>query len=200
MRATSICHRGSGRGPGERHGRGHSRGGTARRPSTRGEGRSHAQLLELAHRVVVEEAIDALPKRLKKFYKDHRMEMPSQGPEPDFPERGPDRRFQVDRLLPFPFKGLPRSEKALKSKFGEEAEKVGRLPWLVHASYNRLLDAYRAQDKGEILLGSDEMAGFMIDLNGPLNLTRNFDGQDTRASTGSGCVSRRGCHRPWART
>jgi hypothetical protein len=145
----------------------------------RPERNARVQLLELAHRVVVEEAIDALPKQLKKFYKNHRMEMPSQGPEPEFPDRGSDRRFQVDRLLPFPFKGLPRSEKAFKAKFGEEAEKVGRLPWLVHASYNRLLDAYRAQDKGEILLGSDEMAGFMIDLNGPLNLTRNFDGQDT---------------------
>ena len=36
------------------------------------------QLLELAHRVVVEEAIDVLPKQLKNFYKDHRMEIPSQ--------------------------------------------------------------------------------------------------------------------------
>ena len=30
------------------------------------------QLVELAHRVVVEEAIDVLPKKLKSFYKDHR--------------------------------------------------------------------------------------------------------------------------------
>ncbi len=105
--------------------------------------------------------------------------MPSQALEPAFPRRGPDRRFQVDRLLPFPFEGLPRSEKALKAKFGEEAERVGRLPWLVHESYDRLLEAYRAEDKLGILLGSDEMAGFMVDLNGPLNLTGNFDGQDT---------------------
>ena len=114
----------------------------------RGEDRSERmQLLELAHRVVVEEAIDVLPKQLKNFYKDHRQEMPSQALEPEFPQRGPDRRFQVDHLLPFPFKGLPRSEKALKAKFGEEAEQVGRLPWLVHESYDRLLEAYRAEDK-----------------------------------------------------
>lgn len=149
-------------------------GGRRREPSD-----ARTQLLELAHRVVVEEAIDVLPKQLKNFYKKHRMEMPSQGLEPEFPERGPDRRFQVDRLVPFPFKGLPRSEQALLSKFGEEAEKVGRLPWLVHASYDRLLEAYRAEDKVKILLGSDEVAGFMVDLNGPLNLTRNFDGQNT---------------------
>jgi hypothetical protein len=137
------------------------------------------ELLELAHRVVVEEAIDVLPKQLRNFYKDHRAEMPSQALEPEFPARGPDRRFLVDRLLPFPFKGLPRSEKALLAKFGEETEQVGRLPWLVHETYDRLLEAYRTGDKVAILLRSDELAGLMVDLNGPLNLTQNFDGQDT---------------------
>jgi hypothetical protein len=144
-----------------------------------GERNARMELLELAHRVVVEEAIDVLPKQLKNFYKDHRMEMPSQALEPEFPARGPDRRFLVDRLLPFPFLGLPRSEKALRAKFGEEADQVGRLPWLVHESYERLLEAYRSGDKVAILLRSDELAGLMVDLNGPLNLTQNFDGQDT---------------------
>jgi hypothetical protein len=138
-----------------------------------------SQLVELAHRVVVEEAIDVLPKQLKNFYKDHRQEMPSQALEPVFPERGPERRFLVDRLLPFPFTGLPRSEAALVARFGEEAETVGRLPWLVHESYDRLLEAYRAGDKAAILAESDHMAGLMVDLNGPLRLTGNFDGQDT---------------------
>jgi hypothetical protein len=137
------------------------------------------QLLELAHRVVVEEAIDVLPDPLKDFYKDHRQEIPSQALEPEFPPRGPQRRFLVDRLLPFPFKGLPRSEEALKARFGEEAEKVGRLPWLIDDSYDQLLEAYRAEDKVAILRGSDQMAGYMVDLNTPLNLTRNFDGQET---------------------
>ena len=150
----------------------------------RGSGRGgpdgdRLELRELAHRVVVKEGIDVLPKEIKKFYKNHREEMPSQALEPVFPERGPDRRFLVDQLLPFPFKGLPRSEAALEAKFGEEAAKVGRLPWLVHESYDRLLEAYRAGDKTGILGESDVLAGLMVDLNGPLNLTRNFDGQDT---------------------
>ncbi len=138
-----------------------------------------AELRELAHRVVVKEAIDVLPKPLKGFYEDHREEMPSQGLEPTFPERGPERRFLVDKLMPFPFKELPRSEAALKSKFGEEAESIGRLPWLIHESYDRLLEAYRAGDKARILAESDELGGLLVDLNSPLNLTRNFDGQET---------------------
>jgi len=145
----------------------------------RGPVDERSQLLELAHRVVVEEAIDVLPKRLKNFYKDHREEIPSQSLEPVFPERGPDRRFLVDALLPFPFKGLPRSEPALQAKFGEAAGEIGRLPWLIHESYDRLLEAFKAGDKNAILLGSDEIAGYMVDLNGPLNLTKNRDGQET---------------------
>jgi hypothetical protein len=152
----------------------------AQQPGGRGGPDSdRVQLRELAHRVVVEEAIDVLPKDLKKFYKSHREEMPSQTLEPEFPERGPERRFLVDALLPFPFKGLPRSEAALKAEFGEEAESIGRLPWLIHESYDRLLEAYRTGDKAQILAESDVLAGLVVDLNSPLNLTRNFDGQET---------------------
>jgi hypothetical protein len=144
-----------------------------------GERNERMELLELAHRVVVKEAIDVLPKQLKEFYEGHREEIPSQALEPEFPRRGPERRFLVDQLLPFPFKGLPRSEKALQARFGEEAGRVGRLPWLVYASYDRLVEAFRAGEKLGLLRGSDEMAGYMVDLNSPLNLTKNFDGQET---------------------
>jgi hypothetical protein len=137
------------------------------------------ELRELAHRIVVKEAIDVLPKPLKEYYEDHREEIPSQALEPVFPERSPDRRFLVDTLLPFPFKGLPRSEAAFEARFGQDAEKIGRLPWLIHESYDRLLEAFRAGDKARILTESDDLAGLVVDLNTPLNLTGNFDGQET---------------------
>jgi hypothetical protein len=149
------------------------------RPAIAQPADQRVELRELAHRVVVKEAVDVLPKPLKSFYQDHREEMPSQALEPSFPERGPDRRFLVDELLPFPFKELPRSEAALKAKFGEAAGTIGRLPWLIHESYDRLLEAYRAGDKARILAESDELAGLLVDLNSPLNLTGNFDGQKT---------------------
>jgi hypothetical protein len=136
-------------------------------------------VLELAHQVVVSAAIDTLPKQLKAFYKAHRQEMPSLGLEPEFPTRGPDRRFMVDRLLPFPFTELPRSEAALKAKYGERAEGIGRLPWLVQESYARLVEAMKASDKEKILAESDVLGGLVVDLNSALNLTENFDGQKT---------------------
>ncbi len=137
------------------------------------------RIVELAHQVVVAGAIETLPKQLKAFYKTHRLEMPSLALEPTFPPRGPDRRFMVDRLLPYPFRELPRTEAALKAKFGDKAEGVGRLPWLAQESYARLLDAYKAGDKDKILNESDMLAGLAVDLNSPLNLTENYDGQKT---------------------
>jgi len=141
------------------------------------EGRE--RMLELAHQVVVSAAIDTLPKPLKAFYKVHRQEMPSLSLEPEFPARGPDRRFMVDRLLPFPFRELPRSEAALKAKYGEKAEGIGRLPWLIQESYTRLVEAMKAGEKDKILAESDVLGGLVVDLNSPLNLTDNFDGQKT---------------------
>jgi hypothetical protein len=136
-------------------------------------------VVEVAHQVTVAAAIDTLPKQLKSFYKDHRAEMPSQAIEPEFPPRGPDRRFLVDRLLPFPFTELPRSEAALKAKYGEAADGIGRLPWLIEESYARLVDDMKASDKAKILAESDVLAGLLVDLHRPLNLTDNFDGQKT---------------------
>jgi hypothetical protein len=141
------------------------------------EGRE--RILELAHQVVAAAAIDTVPKQLKAFYKAHRQEMPSLALEPEFPLRGPDRRFMVDRLLPFPFTELPRSEAELKAKYGERAEGIGRLPWLVQESYARLVEAMKASDKDKILAESDVITGLVVDLNSPLNLTENYDGQKT---------------------
>ncbi len=137
------------------------------------------RVVELAHQVVALAAIDTLPKGLKEFYKKHRMEIPSLALEPVFPPRGPERRFLVDRLLPFPFRELPRSEAELKARFGEKAEGIGRLPWLVQESYARLVEAMKAGDKDKILSESDVLAGLVVDLHSPLNLTENFDGQKT---------------------
>jgi hypothetical protein len=141
--------------------------------------RSKPDVIEVAHQVTVAAAIDTLPKQLKSFYKDHRAEIPSQAIEPEFPPRGADRRFLVDRLLPFPFTELPRSEAALKAKYGEAADGIGRLPWLIQESYARLVDDMKASDKAKILAESDVLAGLLVDLHRPLNLTDNFDGQKT---------------------
>jgi hypothetical protein len=133
----------------------------------------------IAHQAINANAIDTLPKGLKPFYKNHRLEMPSLSPEAVLPEEGLDRRFAIDRLLPFPFSDAPRGEAEMKTKLGEAGEKVGRLPWLIDQGYQRLVEAFKAQDKNRILAESDQLAGLVADLHNPLALTDNADGQKT---------------------
>jgi hypothetical protein len=133
----------------------------------------------VAHQAVNADAIDTLPKGLKPFYKAHRLEMPSLSPEAVVPDEGVDRRFAVDRLLPFPFADVPQTEAEMKAKFGEAGEKAGRLPWLIEQSYQRLVEAFKAQDKNRILAESDQLAGLVADVHNPLALTDNADGQKT---------------------
>jgi hypothetical protein len=133
----------------------------------------------IAYQKTTEAAIDSLPKQLKPFYKAHRAEMPSQAMEPEFPAPSAERRFLVDRLLPFPFLELPRSEAALKSKFADKTTGIGRLPWLLQEGYARLVEAMKATDKPKILAESDALASLVVDMQTVVNLTDNFDGQKT---------------------
>jgi hypothetical protein len=133
----------------------------------------------IVHETVTAKAIDTLPGDLKGFYKDHRREMPTLSLEQEVPDEGPDRRFAVDRLLPFPFTDLPRTEAAVKARFGDEADRVGRLPWLIDESYARLLEDFKAKDREKIMAESDIIAGLVTDIGNPLAVTDNADGQKT---------------------
>lgn len=132
-----------------------------------------------AHQAVSDKAIDTLPKGLKPFYKAHKLEMPTLALEGTPPEEGTDRRFAVDRFLPFPFTDLPRTEAATKERYPEAAAQAGRLPWLIQDSYAKLVDAFKAGDKVRILEESDRLGALVTDLHNPLALTENADGQKT---------------------
>jgi hypothetical protein len=132
-----------------------------------------------AHARITDEAIEALPKPLKAYYKAHRLEIPSLSPEATVGEDAPERRFMADRVVPFPFADLPRTEAALQQRFPDEAVKIGRLPWLIQESYARLVEAFRSGDKTRILAESDTLGGYVADMSNPLALTDNADGQKT---------------------
>lgn len=132
-----------------------------------------------AHARITSEAVETLPKGLKAYYKAHRLEIPSLSAEGTTAEDAPERRFMADRIVPFPFADLPRTEAALQERHPGEAAKIGRLPWLVQESYARLVDAFRSGDKGRILAESDTLGGYVADMSNPLALTDNSDGQKT---------------------
>jgi hypothetical protein len=135
----------------------------------------------VAHQAVLLKAIDTLPSPLKSFYRTHRLELPSLAPDAEAPpaEEASERRFTVDKLLPFPFLDLPRTEAAFNARFGEEGGRAGRLPWLIQEGYARLHEAFKTGDKARILAESDALAGLVADLKNPLALSENADGQKT---------------------
>ena len=132
-----------------------------------------------AHQAVTDKAIETLPKGIRPFYKTHRLEMPTLSLEADLPDEGPDRRFAIDKIMPFPFADVPHTEATLKERHPDIAGQVGRLPWLVMESYTKLVEAFKAGEKVRILEESDRLAGFVTDLHNPLALTENADGQRT---------------------
>jgi hypothetical protein len=132
-----------------------------------------------AHARITSEAIDTLPKGMKAYYKTHKLEIPSLSAEGSNAEDTPERRFMADRVGPFPFADLPRTEADLKARFPEEAARMGRLPWLIQESYARLVEAFRSGDKTRILAESDTLGGYVADMSNPLALSDNSDGQKT---------------------
>jgi hypothetical protein len=131
----------------------------------------------VVHQHVTAKAIDTLPKPIKEFYKNHRYELPTLAVDAQPVEEGPDRRFAIDRILPFPFLDVPHDEKAVMAKLPAGEPSPGRLPWLIEDAYAKLVEAFKAGDKTRILEASDTLAGLVTDLHNPLAVTRNFDGQ-----------------------
>ncbi len=129
-----------------------------------------------AHQVAHGRAIGALPKGLKSFFSDHRREMATFAGEEPW-EEGEAERFAADRVAPFPFVDMPITEQAFLERYGEAGRRIGRLPWLTEEAYERLVAAYRAGRKDEILGAADELARHLTDLTNPLALTENWDGQ-----------------------
>ena len=132
---------------------------------------------DAVYRLVMRKAIDTLPKAQKKYFEDHKYEMPSLTPDEDPPARPEGRRFAVDLLGTFPFADLPREEAGVQAK--ADPRVVGRLPFLLLEAQTRLVDAFRSGDKEKILREADAVAILAADLNSPLALSENFDGQKT---------------------
>jgi len=132
---------------------------------------------DAVYRLVLRKAIDTLPKAEKKYFESHRYEMPTLIPDEDPPSRPEGRRFAIDALGSYPFTNVPQDEDGLKAR--ADLNQVGRLPFLLLEAQGRLIDAFKSGDKERILNEADAVAILAADLNNPLGLSKNFDGQET---------------------
>lgn len=132
---------------------------------------------DAVYRLVLRKAMDTLPKGQKKYFEDHKFEMPSMIPDEDPPVRPDLRRFAVDLLGKFPFVDVPQDEEGVKAK--ADIRVVGRLPFLLLEAHARLVEAFKSGDKERILQEADAVGILAADLNNPLALSENFDGTKT---------------------
>lgn len=131
-----------------------------------------------AGRLVLEKAIDGLPKQMKKFYEQR---------EPVIfdlltdPIRTSQRlTFEIDRLDEFPFDDLPEDWELALKRFGEETiGEAGDLPWRVIDKYEELVEAFRQVDVEAIENISAEIAFMLGELHNPVNVSKWGDGEPT---------------------
>jgi hypothetical protein len=132
---------------------------------------------DVAHRLYVEKAIDALPKPLKTFYEQHKAAIAEAVSDP---RRFSRSIFEVDRLEPFPFADLPIDRELANRKYGEETLKeAGDAPWRLIEAYQALVEAFREEDFKAAIDHSEEIAFLVGDLYVPMNVSKSGDGEPT---------------------
>jgi hypothetical protein len=130
---------------------------------------------EVGNRLILDKAIDALPKQMKKFYEQRQNSLFTLISDPV--KMGQRLTFEVDRLAEFPFEDVPESRSAAVSKFGEDAiAEAGDLPWRTVETYEKLIEAFRSVDVQTIESLSAELAYQIAELHDPVNLSKNGDG------------------------
>jgi hypothetical protein len=131
---------------------------------------------EVAYRLAVEKAVDALPKPLKEHYKQVRAGLLER--IRGLTVSGANLHFDVDRLESFPFRSIPEERSAAVARYGEEKiREAGDLPWQVIEVYGKLVQAFRASDLTAIEALSAELALYVGALHAPAAVSSGGDGE-----------------------
>jgi hypothetical protein len=141
----------------------------------------------VAHRMVNEEAIAAVPEPLRAFLRAHREELSDRAVEPDtiLKERDGQREkvrhfIDLDLYGPAPFAALPHSQRAAVARYGREVvEERGTLPWTLLEMHGRLVGEMREGRWSDVVTTAGHAGHYVADAFMPLHTTVNYDGQAT---------------------
>lgn len=132
----------------------------------------------MGHSLIVEEAIDSLPKPLKQFYEDREVALTQMVSDPAMV--APRLVFEVDRLESFPFNGLPQTRALAERKYGkDQLAEVGDAPWRLAEAYESLVGAFRDGKWEEVSKLSAEIAYVIGEMYVPMNISKWGDGEQT---------------------
>jgi len=139
---------------------------------------------ENAERLSTNKAVDTLPDEMQGFFGANRQFLVHHVTDPTEslgknPSEGRSNSFiALDHYGQYPFAALPRSYTAAVSKHTKRTlDTYGVLPWQIGLYSQKLTDALRARDWGEVRLSAAILAHYVIAAHNPFNTTVNSDGK-----------------------
>ena len=129
-----------------------------------------------AGRLVLEKAIEGLPKQIRKFYEQREVVLFDLITDPI--RMGQRLTFEIDRLDEFPFDDIPEDWELALRRFGEETiQEAGDLPWRLIETHEKLVEAFKQVDVESIEKLSAEIAYMVGELHNPVNVSKYGDGE-----------------------
>ncbi|HUI30052.1 MAG TPA: hypothetical protein VLX91_07535 [Candidatus Acidoferrales bacterium] len=138
-----------------------------------------------AHKVINREAAALLPEPLKGFYEKNLDYVAEHASDPDLrrdfdKSEGYRHYIDIDRYGSYPNFDVPHSYEDAVKKYGETTViKNGTVPWTVGLAVDSLAAAMKTGNIPLVLHLSADLGHYVGDMNVPLHVTQNYDGQMT---------------------
>jgi len=146
---------------------------------------------EKGHRLIASGAVRSLPGPVGAWFSGQESRVVEHASDPDHWKQ--DRKEAPRHYINSDQYGGPpavpfSSEEAIHRIGARRFQKAGQLPWVVQDQVRTLAAAFRARDRGQVLMEASYLSHYVGDLHVPLHTISNFDGQWT---------GQRGVHHRW---
>jgi len=138
-----------------------------------------------ANKLIVNQAIDALPPDVRAFFDASRAILLQHVTDPldelaKTPAEKRNNHLYLDKYGRFPFDLLPRDYKAALDKYGKsKLQANGVLPWQIGVYSQKLTEDMKSGRWSEARLDAAILANYVADAHDPFSTTENFDGKLT---------------------
>lgn len=147
-----------------------------------------------AHQKVNYYAVFSLPPEMMVLFKPNIGFLSEHAVDPDkrrylVPAEAPRHYIDIDYYGTYPYQNLPRKWSDAVAKFGEDSlKKYGIVPWHIQSMLQRLTEAFKTKNFGQIMKFAAEIGHYIGDAHVPLHASSNHNGQHT---------NQRGIHGFW---
>ena len=138
-----------------------------------------------ANKLIVNQAIDALPPEVRAFFDASREILLQHVTDPldelaKTPAEKRNNHLYLDKYGRFPYDTLPRDYKTALDKYGKsKLQANGVLPWQIGVFSQKLTEDMKLGHWGDAKLDAAILANYVADAHDPFSTTENFDGKLT---------------------